>query len=89
MSHTDVDPCRAAGSSKLWCFKGMPASLRLEWNGEDKMFKQDKFTDDLGGEAAQPAASVCSSSTPMCFVARAGREVWYIFSKRKDGAMEG
>lgn len=46
------------------------------------------FTDDLGGEAALPAASVCSAALT-CALSPGQEGKFGIFSKRKDGAMEG
>lgn len=73
VSYIDVGPCRAAESSKLWCLKGMPASLRLEREWRDKMFRQDKLTGDLGREAALPAAmSAQQHSHVLCLQGRKG-----------------
>lgn len=66
----------------------MDASISEAGEGIEEMFKQDKLTGDLGGEAALPAASVCSAA--LTFALSLGQEGRFgISSTRKDEAMEG
>lgn len=85
VSHIDVDPYRAAETSKLGCFKWMPASLRLE----------RELRRCLSGTSSQGiwvgrlhCQQHLLSSTHTRFVLRQeGR--FGVSSKRKDEAMEG
>lgn len=52
----------------------MDACISEAGEGIEEMFKQDKFTGDLGGEAVLPAASAQQHSHSLC--SEAGREVW-------------
>lgn len=89
MPHTRGVPCGVAESTlKVWYFKGMPASLRLEW---ELRREEDKLPGHLGREVALASSELAPLLAGTCrqFVSLRQEGRFDVSPKSKDEAMEG